>query len=930
MKTRLLSLSVVLALLTGMLLVCPLPAGGAVRYEFDVNLLDGVSFADGIPSYWTVTGGDAATVAYDGKTGVTGDGEKTVKVTQPVYFPAFGQAYTLEFGGLVCGGDGDGSGKVSLTLDGETVAATETATATSSWEEVGATYELPSHTSEITFTLTLTGDAAFAAPYVRVVGGSARKMEDELSVIERIEYIQKTYAPVGSYFTDNGEACTSHGNDCSYYSETACNCKMFTQSIQCCGFAKYVFYNIFGREFYYTTGGGAALIKEVYDVNGDEIYNLCLRMRAGDYIQGPGHYMIFLSADEDGLTVYEGNYGGRCRVNVRTVTYASFASQYGSHLKLYTATPYVVVAPADPVLTATAATSVTETSATIAGRVDNPEGYCVIREGYCIGTSPAALTKKVVVGSAYMKSKNVTYALAGLTAGTTYYYRIFCENGVDTHYSELHSFTTTGGTTVTFDAGDGSTLNTTLKGIAPGNPYGDLPTPARLGFVFTGWYTAQSGGNPVTAETTVPSEGSHRLYAHWKESGNAAYSAALTADGTAVEITGYGGTADKATVPDKLGGLPVVSVAAEVFSGHLELKTVTLPDSVRSIGDYAFADCALTAITLPTALKTLGNYVFSGCEALESVTISKENRHFATSGGLLYNKDKTTLLFCPAAKSGVVTVAGSVTDIAEDALFGCSKLLVIALPDGLKTIGDHAFESCQGITSLALPEGLTSIGAGAFMNCTALKTVNIPATVASIGRLAFLYCPALRDLQTAGTFTGDAVDESDATDGFYATRDGVLFDVRTAALILYPPALEGEQYEVPEGTVSIGEYAFTGTDLKQVTVNGTVEHIQDHAFADWREGFTLIGNSGSCVSAYARDNGIAFVSNGGLFLGDVNGDAAINANDATRILLSLVEKVTLTEHQKQAADVNEDGRVAANDATFILLHIVGKRLIQTE
>jgi len=114
---------------------------------------------------------------------------------------------------------------------------------------------------------------------------------------------------------------------------------------------------------------------------------------------------------------------------------------------------------------------------------------------------------------------------------------------------------------------------------------------------------------------------------------------------------------------------------------------VSIPSSVKSIGDYAFSGCGrLAGITLPARLTSTGNYTFLGCTNLSSITI----------------------------------------------------------PASVTAIGDYAFSGCARLAGVTIPTGVTSIGAGSFLDCTSLTAVTIPGSVASIGYEAFSGCTALK------------------------------------------------------------------------------------------------------------------------------------------------------------------------------------------
>ena len=202
------------------------------------------------------------------------------------------------------------------------------------------------------------------------------------------------------------------------------------------------------------------------------------------------------------------------------------------------------------------------------------------------------------------------------------------------------------------------------------------------------------------------------------------------------------------TIPDS-----VTSIGWYAFDGCTSLTSVTIPDSVTSIGGCAFRYCtSLTGIwvaegnshyssdasgvlldknmtdliqcpgrffgayTIPDSVASIGAYAFSDCTSLTSVTIPT-----------------------------------SVTSIGRSAFDGCTSLTSVTIPDSVTSIDGSAFEKCTSLTSVTIPDSVTSIGVGAFEDCTSLTSVTIPDSVTSIGWSAFDRCTSLTDVYYAGS-----------------------------------------------------------------------------------------------------------------------------------------------------------------------------------
>ena len=152
----------------------------------------------------------------------------------------------------------------------------------------------------------------------------------------------------------------------------------------------------------------------------------------------------------------------------------------------------------------------------------------------------------------------------------------------------------------------------------------------------------------------------------------------------------------------------------------------TIPNSVTSIGNYAFYNCSsLTSITIPNSVTSIDKYAFFGCRGLTSVTIG--NGVTSIRGGAFYG--------CTSLTS--VTIPNSVTNIGEEAFRNCTSLTSITIPNSVTSIDYYAFENCSSLTSITIPESVTRIEQSAFSDCNSLKTITIGSGITYIYRHAF-------------------------------------------------------------------------------------------------------------------------------------------------------------------------------------------------
>ena len=163
-------------------------------------------------------------------------------------------------------------------------------------------------------------------------------------------------------------------------------------------------------------------------------------------------------------------------------------------------------------------------------------------------------------------------------------------------------------------------------------------------------------------------------------------------------------------IPAEIDGVKVTSIGDYAFQGCSGLTSIRIPDSVTSIGDGAFYVCTgLTSISIPDSVTSISDSAFMGCGSL-NINVSPNNQSYCDIDGVLFTKDKKTLLIYAKDK------------IQPNYI----------IPDSVTSINSQAFEDCSGLTSISIPDSVTSIGNNAFFGCSSLTSISIPDSVTSI------------------------------------------------------------------------------------------------------------------------------------------------------------------------------------------------------
>lgn len=335
------------------------------------------------------------------------------------------------------------------------------------------------------------------------------------------------------------------------------------------------------------------------------------------------------------------------------------------------------------------------------------------------------------------------------------------------------------------------------------------------------------------------------------------------------------------TIPDT-----VTSIGGGAFENCDKLAEINFPDSLTAIeGEYAFARCkALTEIVLPKNLETIGLRVFYECVNLQKVVLPE---------GLKAIKD-FAFGYCTSLLD--VTLPSSLVELDACAFGGCTSLEKINIPAGLTSVlatGNYAygpFEGCSALTDVSFGEGITRIPNWLFYKCSGLETITVPETVTVIGSHAFRRCTSLTKITLPAALT--AVGEYAFAGSTALTELTLPQGLASLGARAFMECTGLKKITIPGGVSLIGDQTFYGctslesvmlssgvkeilsnvfgscTNLKSVTIPASVVTIYNNAFST--SGLTIYGAADSKAQSYAKSKEYKFVPL--QVIGTVSGD----------------------------------------------------------
>jgi RHS repeat-associated protein len=325
------------------------------------------------------------------------------------------------------------------------------------------------------------------------------------------------------------------------------------------------------------------------------------------------------------------------------------------------------------------------------------------------------------------------------------------------------------------------------------------------------------------------------------------------------------------------GGLPDYEWPESLWYNY-NITAVNIENGVISIGNYAFHGCSeLTSITIPNSVTSIGVGVFEKCMKLSTINVDGANYNYSSMDGILFNKNKTSLLRFPEGKSGsTYSIPNSVTSIGEHAFRNCSGLTSVTIPNSVTSIGYFAFSYCSGLTSVTIPNSVTSIESYTFSDCSSLTSIIIPSSVTIIKNDAFRNCSGLTSATIPNSVTSIERDAFMGCSGLTSVT-------------------------IPNSVTSIGNYAFFHcSSLTSIIIPSSVTSIGNLAFGDC-----------SSLTDVSVEWAIPFEAWGIIFYDTPLASATLHVPTGTKALYEA------TEEWEDFGTIVEDDEVTACDLTTV-------------
>lgn len=301
-------------------------------------------------------------------------------------------------------------------------------------------------------------------------------------------------------------------------------------------------------------------------------------------------------------------------------------------------------------------------------------------------------------------------------------------------------------------------------------------------------------------------------------------------NGTAY-ITEYNGISTNVIIPEAIDGYTVTEIRSGAFSNP-SITKITIADTVEVIEKGAFNNCvSLKSIYFGSNLKSVDTSGLNSCTLLNEIIISESNPYYVIDDEVMFNYDKTELVFYPRTKANERYIVPDTVKVIGDYAFSYNESLKsVVISNNVEAIGEGAFNSCIKIDNVAFGSSVVSIGDGAFAYCKSLKSVVLPNSVRVIADSAFNFCDSLEEailgynIETIGDYAFEFCGSLKNID--------IPSSVTELGSFAFDSCTSLESVKVGNGVKIISYSAFSYcSSLKNVELGSAVEEIAGEAFS---------------------------------------------------------------------------------------------------
>ena len=349
-----------------------------------------------------------------------------------------------------------------------------------------------------------------------------------------------------------------------------------------------------------------------------------------------------------------------------------------------------------------------------------------------------------------------------------------------------------------------------------------------------------------------------------------------------INICGYIGKNSDVEIPSEIDGVPVVKIEGKAFEDNQVITNISIPDSVKEMGNYVFSNCKeLCSIEMPTTitritegtfynceklfnlkihgdLQYIDKYAFEGCKSMKTFDFGNSLKEIGYQafrncksleeaimpdtitglGGYIFescislkkvhiNEGRVNImqgLFDGCVNLQEINIPDTVVNICENAFYGCEKLSAIKLPNSLKVIEERAFYKCSNLQDVELPSNLSKIENSAFAYCAQIKEIVLPDSITSLGEFVFYNCKSLRKVKLNEGRISIASNLFDNCQSLVEVKipDSVQY-IRSYA---FRKCASLDTLVLPAELKEIESRAFEDAKIKTIEFSGTVEQLK--------------------------------------------------------------------------------------------------------